>query len=51
MVADAAEIILLRQAIPMLKRPEDYGKDRRRQLAEMIGLALDGMDAGLEDSQ
>jgi len=51
-VADAHEImvlrILLRQAIPMLKRPEDYGKDRRRDLAHMIGLALDGMDSGFE---
>src|ERR1041385_1853412 len=40
--------ILLRQAIPMLKRPEDLGKDRRRDLAIMIGLALDGMDTGVE---
>ena len=40
---------LLRQAIPTLKMPEDNGKDRRRDLAIMIGLALDGMDAGLEN--
>lgn len=49
-VAEAHEILilrrLLRHAIPMLKRPEDYGKERRRDLAIMIGLALDGMDAG-----
>jgi len=51
-IADAAELmvfrILLRQAMPMLKRPEDFGKDRRRDLAHMISLALDGMDADLE---
>jgi hypothetical protein len=33
----------------MLKRQEDYEKDRRRVLAHMIGLALDGMEAGLEN--
>ncbi len=54
-VCEAHEIlvlrILLRQAIPMLKRPEDYGKDRRRDLAYTIGLALDGIEADLEDGK
>ena len=51
-IAEAHEVmvlrILLRQAIPMLKRPEDFGKERRRELAIMIGMTLDGMDAGIE---
>jgi hypothetical protein len=54
-IAEAHEIlvlrILLRQAMPMLKRPEDYGKDRRRDLAHTIGLTLDGMDASFEESE
>ena len=51
--ADAAELIvlriLLRQAIQMLKRPEDYAKDRKKMSAHTIDLALDGMDAGIEN--
>ena len=54
-VVDAAEImvlrILARQAIPMLKRPQDYGIERRRMLAETIGLALDGMDADRDNDE
>jgi hypothetical protein len=35
--------------MPILKRPEDYGKDRWNMLAQTIGLALDGMDREFED--
>jgi hypothetical protein len=52
-VAAAEEVLvlrmLLRQAVPMLKRPQDFGQDTRRTLATTISLALAGMDVSLEE--
>jgi hypothetical protein len=54
-IAEAHEImvlrILLRQAVPMLKRPEDYSKDRRKLLANTIWLALAGIDADEQEER
>ena len=54
-VVDAVEVLvlrrLMRQAIPMLKRPQDFGSEKRRMLAHTIILALDGMDADREEDE